>query len=369
MSKESPAEDSGNKKRIDVTKTFLPPLEEYVDYLKKIWDKSWLTNQGPLLVEFEEKIKKYLGLGNFHFVNNGTLALQLSLRALGLEGGEIITTPFTYVATTSAILWEHCKPVYVDIDPKTFCMDPDKIEAAITKKTKAIMAVHVFGFPCDVDKIEAIAKKHNLKVIYDGAHAFGVSYKGKPLLAYGDISVCSFHATKLFHSIEGGAVISNDTSTHDRVELMKHFGHVGDDHYALGINAKANEFQAAMGLCNLKYIDAILAERKKVSEWYDKHIDDRFYKPTVSPETTRNYAYYPVVFESESQLHKVFDELKKENIHPRRYFYPSLNTLPYVRGEPCPISEDIASRIACLPLFVGLGKPVLQHIAKIMEQV
>src|SRR6185437_9557092 len=239
-------------KKIHVTKSFLPPLNEYQEYLSKIWKSGQLTNQGPLLKEFETKVADYLGVHNFHFVANGTLALQVAKRALDITEGEIITTPFTYVATTSAILWERCKPVFVDIEPNTFCIDADKIEAAITSKTKAILPVHVFGFPCDVEKIEAIAKKHKLKVIYDGAHAFGVKLKGRPLLSYGDIATCSFHATKLFHTIEGGCVIVNDDKNlSDRLELIKHFGHFGDDHYMLGINAKASEFQAAMGLSNL----------------------------------------------------------------------------------------------------------------------
>lgn len=355
--------------RIDVTKTFLPPREDYDHYLKQIWSSAWLTNQGPLLQEFEKKTKDYLGVKDFHFVSNGTIALQVALKALNISDGEIITTPFSYVATTSAILWERCEPVYVDIEPGTFCIDAEKIEAAITDKTKAIMAVHVFGFPCDTEKIEAIAKKHNIKVIYDGAHAFGVTYKGRSLLSYGDVSTCSFHATKPFHTIEGGCVIANDKEVSDRVELIKHFGHRGDDHYMLGINAKASEFQAAMGLCNLKYIDEVIAKRKKVSELYDKLLVDKFQKPVINKDTKRNYAYYPVVFESEGQLLKAIAKLNTKQIFPRRYFYPSLNGLPYVDGESCPIAEDIASRIACLPLYVGLEGEIIEEIAEIINEV
>ncbi len=353
---------------INVTKTFLPPLEEYERYVAQIWQQGWLTNQGPLLQKLEGNLKEYLKVPNFHFVTNGTVALQLALRAVGITEGEVITTPFSYVATTSSILWEHCKPIFVDINPETYCIDANKIEAAITKDTKAIMPVHVFGHPCDVEKIDIIAKKHKLKVIYDAAHAFGVSYKGKSLLSYGDVSVCSFHATKLFHTIEGGCVIANnDGELSNRIGLIKHFGQSGDDHYMLGINAKASEFQAAMGLCNLNYIDEIISERKNEAELYDKLLDTRFQKQIINSDTQHNYAYYPIVFESESQLMRTFAKLRTQNIFPRRYFYPSLNKLTYVNGNPCPISEDIASRIACLPLYTGLKMKNIEKIARIIN--
>jgi dTDP-4-amino-4,6-dideoxygalactose transaminase len=355
--------------RINVTKAFLPPIEEYEEYLRQIWKSGWLTNHGPLLQEFEDKTKKYLGVKNFHFVSNGTSALQVALRALDITEGEIITTPFSYVATTSAILWERCTPVYVDIEPNTFCIDANKIEAAITDKTRAIMAVHVFGFPCDVEKIEAIANKHNLKVIYDGAHAFGVTYKGKSLLNYGDVSVCSFHATKLFHTIEGGCIITKNKELSDRTGLIKQFGHEGDEHYVLGINVKASDFQAAMGLCNLKHIDEIIADRKATAELYDQCLDDRFQRPVLDTGILRNYAYYPVVFETEAQLLEAFAKLNAKNIFPRRYFYPSLNTLPYVKGKACPISEDISVRVACLPLYVGLKKEIIKKIAQTINEI
>lgn len=355
--------------RINVTKTFLPPLDEYISYVRQIWDSAWLTNQGHFLQEFERKVKKYLGPRYFQFVSNGTTALQLAIRALDIEGGEIITTPFSYVATTSAILWERGTPVYVDIEPDTFCIDADKIEAAITKKTKAIMAVHVFGFPCEVEKIEVIAKKHNLPVIYDGAHAFGVTYQGKSLLGYGDISITSFHATKLLHTIEGGGIIAKTKKLNERINLMKQFGHEGDNHYLLGVNAKASELQAAMGLCNLAYVQQIIADRKVIAEQYDKGLSSRFKRAKPGPDTQHNYAYYPVVFESEAQLLDVLARLKAKNIFPRRYFYPSLNTLPYVQGAACPISEDIASRIACLPMFVGLEKEAVEKIINTINEI
>ncbi len=352
-----------------VTKTFLPPIAEYQAYVEKIWNENWLTNQGPLLKEFEEKVSQYLKTPNLHYVANGTVALQLSLRALGLAQGEVITTPFTYVATTSAILWEGLRPVYVDIDENTLCLDPNKIEAAITENTKAIMPVHVFGNACDVEKIDAIAKRHNLKVIYDAAHAFGVAYKDKSLLSYGDVSTCSFHATKLFQTIEGGAVISRDKKISDRVELMKRFGHHGDEHFMLGINAKASEFHAAMGLCNLPYIDQIISRRKIASEQYDQELSGIGLRPQIAKDTTPNYAYYPLVLTNEEKLRSTIDALTAERIFPRRYFYPSLNTLPYTgSNEACPISEKISSSILCLPLFDDISEADIARVSKIVRK-
>lgn len=357
-------------KKINVTKTFLPPIEEYQEYLRQIWDDVWLTNQGPLLKELETRTKDYLGVDNLQLVGNGTLALQVALRALDITEGEIITTPFTYVATTSAILWEKLTPVYVDIEPDTLCIDASKIEAAITKNTKAILAVHVYGNPCDVEAIEAIAQKHNLKVIYDAAHAFGVTYKGKSLLECGDISICSFHSTKLFHTIEGGAIIARNEDVREKAELIKRFGHNGDDHIMLGINAKANEFQAAMGLCNLKYIDKIIAERKHVFELYNDLLDSTLQRPVVNPHGEHNYGYYPVEFRDEAELLEIVAALNKENIFPRRYFYPSLNRLSYVSSNTsCPVSEDVASRVLCIPLYAGLEDDDVQRIAKIINTV
>lgn len=359
-----------DKKLINVTKTFLPPIEEYQKYVSRIWENGQLTNQGALLKELEEIITKLLNVKNFHFITNGTIALQLALRALDITEGEIITTPFSYVATTSSILWERCKPIFVDIEPDNFTIDPDKIEEAITPKTKAIMAVHVFGYACDVERIETIAKKHNLKVIYDAAHAFGSKYKGKSLLSYGDISTCSFHATKLFHTIEGGACIVKDKETSEKIELMKRFGHSGDNHLCLGINAKQSEFNAAMGLAVLPYLNKIIDERKKVSELYDKLLNNVVKTPRKQQNLYYNYAYYPVIFESEEELLKVFEALKKESIFPRRYFYPSLNTLPYLDiKQKCPVSENISSRIACLPFYTGIETDIVKNIANIIIKI
>lgn len=361
----SPVVEKTFMTRINVTKSFLPPIEEYEVYLKRIWDSAWLSNQGPLLHEFEAEASDYLGVENFQFVANGTIALQVAIRALDLLGSEIITTPFSYVATTSSILWEQCSPIFVDIDPESLCIDPTKIEASITDKTKAIMAVHVFGNPCDVEAIESIAKKHNLKVIYDGAHAFGVTYKGKSLLSYGDISICSFHATKLFHTIEGGCIISKDKDVNDKVDLLKRFGHTGDEHFRLGINAKANEFQAAMGLCNLPYVPQIIEKRKKLHDLYDERLSVVFQTPKIQEDTKYNYGYYPVIFSTKDEALAAQARLAERDIFARRYFYPSLNTLPYItNGQSCPISEDISERILCLPLYYDLEPSTVNQICK-----
>lgn len=353
-----------------VTKTFLPPIDLYNKYLKQIWKNNQLTNQGSLLKKFENQLKKYLDIKYIHFVTNGTLALQIALNSLNINKGEVITTPFSYVATTSAILWERCTPIYVDINPKTLCINADKIEQAITKKTKAIMATHVFGHPCDIEKIDKIAKKHKLKVIYDGAHTFGCNYKNKSLLNSGDISICSFHATKLFHTIEGGCLVVKNKKINEKIELIKRFGHLGDNHYCLGINAKASEFQAAMGLCNLQYVDKIINERKKITNLYNDLLKNNVIKPIIPKNTKYNYSYYPVIFKNEEDLLKTVKNLNKNEIYPRRYFYPSLNTLPYLKNyQPCPISEDISKRILCLPLYIGLKKKIIIYICKIINNI
>lgn len=359
----------GEAVSIFVTKSFLPPRDEFNEYVDKIWQNNQLTNQGPLLKEFEEQVKDYLGVTNFQFVANGTLALQLALRALDITNAEVITTPFSYVATTSSILWEGNKPVFVDIDPETLNIDPDKIEAAITERTKAILAVHVFGNPCDVERIQEIAEKHNLKIIYDGAHAFGVKYKGRSIFEYGDISICSFHATKLFHTIEGGGIFTRDNRIAEKIDLMKRFGHYGDEHIMLGINAKASEFQAAMGLSNIKHIDDIIAARARVTKQYHHNLPTRLIAQKYAPGVRYNYAYYPVIFKDEQELVSIEGSLEAKGIYPRRYFYPSLNTLPYVKPQRASIAEDIAVRILCLPLYSGLSSKNVQAISFIINDV
>ncbi|WP_031435255.1 DegT/DnrJ/EryC1/StrS family aminotransferase [Methylomarinum vadi] len=354
---------------INVTKPFLPPQEEYKQYIDEIWQRAWLTNNGPLVNELELKLKKYLNLKHLLFLNNGTMALQLAIKALNLTG-EIITTPFSYVATTSSIVWQHCKPVFVDIDSKTLNINPQLIEQAITPNTSAILATHVFGNPCDIDAIEAIAKKHNLKTIYDAAHCFGTTYKGESVLNYGDISCISFHATKLFHTIEGGAVATQKPELLEKMAYLRNFGHNGPYEFnGVGINGKNSEFHAAMGLCNLNYIEAILDKRKKDSLRYDKWLADMiFQRPEINPKCNYNYAYYSVIFSSESECVGVLSELNKRNIFSRRYFYPSLSTLNYVPQNKCKMSEDIASRILCLPLYYDLSNTEIDMICRYIKR-
>jgi dTDP-4-amino-4,6-dideoxygalactose transaminase len=338
---------------INVTKTYLPSFEEYTAILKRAWDKAWITNNGELVLEMEAKLKDYLGVKNLLFTSNGTIPLQMALKVLNITK-EVITTPFSYVATTNAIVWEGCQPVFVDINPITFCIDVSRIEAAITPNTQAILATHVYGIACDVEAIEVIAKKYNLKVIYDAAHAFGVIYKGKSLLSYGDISTCSFHATKLFHTVEGGCIIANDNTIDQQLMLYRQFGHVFDDYYSVGVNGKNSEFHAAMGLCVLPEINNIIADRKKTSLQYDAALSALVQRTFMEEALQYNYAYYPIIFKSEAQLLIVVESLKQQCISGRRYFYPSLNELPFLQKQSCPVSEDLSRRVLCLPLYFGL---------------
>jgi dTDP-4-amino-4,6-dideoxygalactose transaminase len=354
---------------INVTKTFLPPQEEYNELVKRAWDNIWLTNRGELTLELESKLKDYLNIDNIIITNNGTIPLQISLKLLG-NYGEIITTPFSYVATTSSIIWENCKPVFVDIHPDYLTIDESKIEAAITSKTTAILATHVFGNPCHIEAIEAIAKKHQLSVIYDAAHSFGVKYKNQSIFNFGDISTCSFHATKLFHTGEGGAIFCNDKDLFHKLYYSHNFGHNGPlDFYGLGINGKISELQSAMGLAVFPYMNYIIKERKKVVDFYNYNLNFSNIKTVKIRENTEwNFSYYPLIFDSEAILLKVQEALNKVAIFPRRYFYPSLNTIPFVHGKEMLISESIASRIICLPLFVGLKTSELEKIVKIINE-
>lgn len=355
---------------INVTKTFLPPQEEYQAILKRAWTTGWMTNRGELVLELEKALKTYLKVPNIIITSNGTIPLQIALKLFG-DHGEIITTPFSYVATTSSIVWEGCTPVFVDIHPEYLTIDETKIEAAITNKTTAILATHVFGNPCNIEAVQAIAEKHGLKVIYDAAHCFGVTYKGQSIFNYGDVSTCSFHATKLFHTGEGGAVFCNDQDIYHKLYYSHNFGHDGPlKFHGLGINGKVSELQAAMGLSVYPYIDTILSERKKVVEYYLSQLKDTslgFFN--IRKGTNWNYSYFPVIFNSESDLLKVEKALNDKQVFPRRYFYPSLNTLPYLeKGVEMPISESVSKRIMCLPLYVGLEKEDLNQIVKTIKE-
>lgn len=341
---------------ITVTKTFFPPKELYKSYVDKIWENQWLTNNGELLRDLTEKLKAHLDVNHLITMTNGTLPIQIALNAFANQG-EVITTPFSYVATTSAIIWEKCTPVFVDIHSEYLTIDETKIEAAITDKTTAILATHVFGNPCDVEAIEKIAKKHNLKVIYDAAHCFGVTYKGQSVFNYGDVSTCSFHATKLFHTGEGGALFCQDKNTYDEMHYRHNFGHDGPlKFHGVGINAKISELQAAMGLCVLPYMEDISNARKTICDLYDSHLNfNVLRKLKIREHTQWNYSYYPILFNSENELLKVEKILLGNNILPRRYFYPSLSTLPYVTNtNDVSVSENIAPRVLCLPLYYEL---------------
>jgi dTDP-4-amino-4,6-dideoxygalactose transaminase len=354
---------------IPVTKTFLPPIEEYELYLETIWRKQWLTNRGELVVALEEKLKKYLKVENLLITNNGTIPIQIALKLLG-QNGEIITTPFSYVATTSSIVWENCKPVFVDINPEYLTIDETKIEEAITPKTTAILATHVFGNPCNVEAIEDIAEKFGLKVIYDAAHCFGVNYGGQSIFNCGDISTCSFHATKLFHTGEGGALFCKDAELFHKSFYSHNFGHNGPlEFFGLGINAKISELQAAMGLAVFPYLETIFSARKKIVEIYNAELKDfpvQLLK--IRENTDWNYSYYPVIVESEEVLLKILKTLNDEDIFPRRYFSPSLNKIEYASGQAMPVSERVAARVMCLPLYVGLDEEIAAGICGLIRK-
>ena len=355
---------------IPVTKPFLPPIAEYMAQVQRAYDNEWLTNRGELVLELEEKLKGYLDVSNILIMNNGTIPLQIALKLLG-NGGEVITTPFSYVATTAAIVWENCTPVFVDIHPDYLTIDETLIEAAITPKTTCILATHVFGNPCNVEEIDRIAKKHNLKVIYDAAHCFGVKYNGKSIFEYGDISTCSFHATKLFHTGEGGAIFCKDEELRHKIFYSHNFGHNGpNDFYGVGINGKISELQAAMGLAVLPYMDSILEKRKEIIEFYNDILDFSKIRPLKIRENTLwNYSYYPVLIENESLLLELMSKLKEIDIYPRRYFNPSLNKLNYVNYQILMNSQKIADTVICLPLFYDLKTESLLIKNSLIDQL
>lgn len=357
---------------IPVTKPYLPSREKFDKYVDGIYEREWLTNNGPLVQELTKRLEEYLGVENLLLVSNGTLALQIAYRALNIQEtvsgkpAEAITTPFTFVATSSSLKWEGIEPVFADIDPDTWCLDPNKIEPAITEQTKAIVPVHVFGNACDVEAIEEIGNKHNLKVIYDAAHAFGVNYKGESLLKQGDAATLSFHATKLFHSIEGGAIIFKRKEDLEIAKKMISFGITGPDTIEeLGINAKMNEFQAGMGLCILDDIELVKHGRLKVTEHYNRYLSGKVVQQKTQTNTTFNYSYYPIVLESQEQVIRLMKVLKSEEITARRYFYPSLDLIEaFSKGKQfCYESKYLSERILCLPLYCGLDEETVEKIS------
>lgn len=362
---------------IPVTKPYLPNREKLDQYINGIYERGWLTNNGPLVQELTRRLEEYLGVENLLLVGNGTLALQIAYRALGVSGGSItekpseaITTPFTYIATASSLKWEGVEPIFVDIDAQTWCLNPANIEVAITSATKAIVPVHVFGNTCEVEAIDRIAEQHDLKVIYDGAHAFGVTYKGESLLKHGDATTLSFHATKLFHSIEGGAIIFKHKADLERARRMINFGLASPEEIVdVGINAKMSEFQAAMGLCVLDEIDENLKARAEV--WYNY---EAAFKSTAQLQFRHsyiscNYSYFPLLLESEADIKLAMRNLENKQIQSRRYFYPCLNDVMEHQGEKnaVPIARDISNRIMCLPIYSGLAIDQVEEIIQTIK--
>jgi dTDP-4-amino-4,6-dideoxygalactose transaminase len=354
-----------------VSKIYFPDKQKFLKYIERIYENGWLTNNGPLIQELEKRLEDYFGVKNLLCVSNGTIALQLAYRLLDLKD-EVITTPFSFVATTSSIKWEGLDPVFADIDPKTFNIDPSKIEKSLSEKTTAIVPCHVFGNACEIEEIDKVAKKNNLKVIYDASHAFGVKYKGESILSFGDVSAISFHGTKFFHTIEGAAIVVKDDVLYEKAKIVRNFGldHHQDSVNTLGINAKMNEFEAAMGLCVLDEIGTILAQRQESHEYYAEHLKDYIQMQSINKDATQSYSYFPIVLRSEEEMKEVRDALLAEDIAPRQYFYPSLDTLPYVElRQVMTNSRDIASRILVIPMHSGVEPTVTKIIIDTLEKL
>ena len=366
------------EKPIYVTQPSLPELEEFIPYLKQIWDNKILTNNGPLHQQLENELASFLNIPYISLFANGTLALVTALQALNITG-EVITTPYSFVATTHSLWWNNIKPVFVDIEPEFGNLDPDKIEAAITTKTTAIMPVHVYGNPCHVERIKEIADIYALKLIYDAAHAFGVKYKGGSILNYGDLSILSFHATKVFNTFEGGAIISHDSATKQRIDYLKNFGFAGETTImAPGINSKMNEVQAAMGLLQLKSFNDSIEKRRVVANRYRELLKDvkGISMLPEPPETISNYAYFPIfVDEKEFGMSRdaLYEKLKQNNIFGRRYFYPLISEFSMYRGlessapEHLPVAHKMANEVISLPIYPELDKIKIIEIAKLIS--
>jgi len=364
---------------IFVTQPLLPPLEEFIPYLEKIWKNKVLTNGGPLHQELEQALCEYLGVEHIALFTNGTIALVTALQALRVTG-EVITTPYSFVATANSLLWNGIKPIFVDVDPDTLNMDPSKIEAAITPQTTAIMPVHCYGYPCDVDAIQKIADNYNLKVIYDAAHAFGVEDSRGSVLSHGDLSVLSFHATKVFNTFEGGAIVCPDAKTKQRIDYLKNFGIVDEvTVVAPGINGKMSEINAAFGLLQLKYLDRALERRKEIDSLYRQELASINGVQCLgnTNEITANYSYFPLLLTSEYPITRdaLYEKLKDKGIYTRRYFYPLITDFPMYRGLPSstrgnlPVATDAASRVLCLPIYPALEQSDFMRIVKSLVEV
>ncbi|MCW3173484.1 dTDP-4-amino-4,6-dideoxy-D-glucose aminotransferase VioA [Shewanella subflava] len=364
-------------KTIPVTQPFLPELSEFVPYLEQIWDNRWLTNNGPFHQELEAKLAEYLGVEHVSLFNNATIALITALQAMRIHG-EVITTPYSFVATSHSIMWNGLEPVFVDIDPTTFNIDPAKIEAAITPRTTAIMPVHCYSNPCDVEAIQKIADNYGLKVIYDAAHAFGVKYKGESLLKWGDLSILSFHATKVFNTFEGGAIISPDAKTKQRIDRLKNFG-IADELTvtAPGINGKMSEINAAFGLVQLKHIDDAMAQRQAVDSRYRRELAEvtgiTLYQHDINANS--NFSYFPILVEAEYPLSRdeLYEKLKANGILSRRYFYPIISNMPMYRGVASadtahlPLANALAEKVLCLPIFNELTVEQQQQVIALIK--
>lgn len=362
------------KKQIYVTQPFLPPLEEFIPYLETIWDNKQLTNCGPFHHQLEDELCKYLGVEHIALFTNATIALVTALQSLRITG-EVITTPYSFVATSHSLLWNGIKPVFVDIDPNTLNIDPAKIEAAITPQTTAIMPVHCYGHPCDIDAIQKIADNYNLKVIYDAAHAFGVQDANGSILRHGDLSVLSFHATKVFNTFEGGAIVCPDAKTKARIDQLKNFGHAGEiTVVAPGINGKMSEFNAALGLLQLKYLDTAIAQRKEIDTTYRKQLKGvkGIHCLSDAGEKVANYSYFPILVEASYPISRddLYQKLKDNGIHPRRYFYPLISDFPMYRGLPSshrenlPVATVAAQQVLCLPIYPDLEMSSVDEITR-----
>lgn len=362
-------------RKILVTRSSMPSYEEFTEMIRPIWDSAWLTNMGQYHRELEARLKEYMGTEKLVLFVNGHMALEMAIQALELSG-EVITTPFTFASTTHAIVRNGLTPVFCDIRPEDYTMDPEKIEALITERTSAIIPVHVYGNICEAERIEAIAKKHGLKVIYDAAHTFGETYKGKPVAGLGDASIFSFHATKVFNTIEGGAVSFREDFMDHRLNCLKNYGIVDQDHVVwVGGNAKMNEFQAAMGLCNLRHVDGEIEKRRRVVERYLENLEgmEGLRLPRVSKDVKSNYAYFPVIFEGERlDRNTAYSRLAARNIFPRKYFYPLTSDFQCYRGrfdsKETPVAAYMADRVLTLPLYADLALEDVDRICRILKE-
>ena len=362
-----------------VTQPFLPPLEEFVPYLEQIWRDKWITNRGQFHEKFEAALANYFGHPHLSLFNNGTIALITALQALGITS-EVITTPYSFVATTHSLLWNGIKPVFVDIDPDTFNLDPDRIEAAITPRTTAILPVHVYGTPCDTGRINSIADSHGLKVIYDAAHAFGVRHQGQSLLGRGDLTILSFHATKVFTTFEGGAIACPDAKTKKQIDYLKNFGFENEQTVlAMGINGKMNEFQAALGLLQLNYIDQCIARRKEIDARYRERLGNLpgIRILALRQDTKHNFAYFPILVGPEFPLTRdeLHLKLNDQGINTRKYFYPLISNFPMYRDLPSasaenlPVASRIAEQVLCLPIYPDLQTAAQEQVIEIIRGV